>query len=374
MAVVKKFNDLLNLDDIDVLIDEVDKSRHIIVSDFPESMPQGRSSFAIEVSPFMKEGVELQMDFIDAEGASIYTEPVSDYLEGTARRVSVEIYNDTAPGIATLIIVGELEAVPEDSTIFSDSDPVPDEYEGHYNVRLTKQVLINPTSPNTQPIKFFTQPQIRVSEISIGTMQRTEVTHSLNTSQFDVEGFPTDADLLFKPYGSLDEEIGGSVLQEALEDKTTAPSKQRNVKAYTETKKLKFRKGLRKNSVGKRSGFISKRSSPAKFPYLLKTGTFFGNETFRFSTKHIGGTVTFFDHNLGNLFLDSDYYPTDALADAGLNFETPTYDTSKMPTLTNATPTPFTASIVDLVNNQTAIIDTPFTNKNKNGENIVLPI
>ena len=87
MAVVKKFNDLLNLDDIDVLIDEVDKSRHIIVSDFPESMPQGRSSFAIEVSPFMKEGVELQMDFIDAEGASIYTEPVSDYLEGTARRV-----------------------------------------------------------------------------------------------------------------------------------------------------------------------------------------------------------------------------------------------------------------------------------------------
>ena len=183
MAVIKRYNELLNLDEIDVLIDEVDKSRHIIVSDFPESMPQGRSSFAIEVSPFMKSGVELQMDFIDSEGASIYSEPVADYLEGTARRVSVEVYSDTAPGIATLIIVGELEAVPEDNTIFSDSDPVPDEYAGHYNIRLTKQVLINPTSPNTHPIKFFTQPKITVSEISIGTMQRSEVTSSISSSK-----------------------------------------------------------------------------------------------------------------------------------------------------------------------------------------------
>ena len=137
MAIVKKFNELLDLEEIDVLIDETGESRHITISDLPESVPQGRSSFLIEASPFMKPGVEIQMDFIDSEGNSIYTEPVSDYLEGTARRVFMEVYNDTASGIATLIIVGELEAVPEDNTIFSDADPVPEEYEGHYNVRLT---------------------------------------------------------------------------------------------------------------------------------------------------------------------------------------------------------------------------------------------
>ena len=71
MAVIKRFNELLNLDEIDVFIDDVDKSKHIIITDMPESLPQGRSSFAIEVSPYMRDGVELQIDFIDSEGASI---------------------------------------------------------------------------------------------------------------------------------------------------------------------------------------------------------------------------------------------------------------------------------------------------------------
>ena len=83
MAIVKRFKELLDLDEIDVLIDDVDKSKHIIISDMPESLPQGRSSFLIETSPFMRDGVELQIDFIDSEGNSIYTEPVADYLEGT---------------------------------------------------------------------------------------------------------------------------------------------------------------------------------------------------------------------------------------------------------------------------------------------------
>ena len=158
MAIVQRYNELLDLDEIDVLVDEVGTSRHLIITDLPDSLPQGKSSFLIELSPFMKDGVEIQMDFVDAEGGSIYLEPVSEYLEGTSRRVSAEIYGDTAPGIATLIVVGELEAVPEDSTIFSEADPVPEEYEGAYNVRLTKQVVINPTAVNTQTIKFFDQP------------------------------------------------------------------------------------------------------------------------------------------------------------------------------------------------------------------------
>ena len=50
MAIVKKFNKLLDLDEIDVLIDEDEKSKHIIITDMPESMPQGRSSFLIVFS------------------------------------------------------------------------------------------------------------------------------------------------------------------------------------------------------------------------------------------------------------------------------------------------------------------------------------
>ena len=45
---------------------------------------------------------------IDSAGNTIYTEPVINYLEGNLRRVSVEIYKDTAPGDATIYLVGEL--------------------------------------------------------------------------------------------------------------------------------------------------------------------------------------------------------------------------------------------------------------------------
>jgi len=367
MAIVKRFNELLDLDEIDVLIDETDKSRHIIVSDLPDSLPQGKSSFLIELSPFMKDGVEIQMDFIDNEGASIYLEPVSEYLEGTARRVSAEVYGDTAPGIATLIIVGELESVPEDTTIFSDVDPVPVEYQGAYNIRLTKQVVINPTAVNTQIIKFFDQPKINVSEIRKGTMVRSEVTGSKFTPEFNVEGTPTDSDLLFKPHGAIDNDIkqgsGG----------TASPKKQRNIKAYIESRKRKNKKGLRKNSAFKRSGLLSKTNSPATFPYQLRIGEFDGAESFRFNTAHIGGSVTFFESDLGNTFTNSNFYPSSVLSDSGI-IDTPTFDTLKEQGIINVSASMYTASIVDLINDKTAVVELPFTNKNNNGENIILPI
>ena len=41
MAIVKRFNKLLGLEKIDVLVDEKDTSRHIVITDMPESLPQG---------------------------------------------------------------------------------------------------------------------------------------------------------------------------------------------------------------------------------------------------------------------------------------------------------------------------------------------
>ena len=107
-----------------------------------------------------------------------------------------------------------------------------------------------------------------------------------------------------KPNAFEEEEAEGPAREEEApqgtlsETTTTPPSKQKNVKAYIETKKLKFKKGSRKNTAGKRSGFTSKRSSPAKFPYQLKIGSFDGTETFRFNTKHIGGEVHFHESSL----------------------------------------------------------------------------
>ena len=369
MSVVKRFNELLDLDEIDVLIDEVDKSRHIILSDIPDSLPQGRSSFLIETSPYMKQNTELQMDFIDSEGASIYTEPIADYLEGRARRVSVEVYDDTAPGIATLIIVGELIAVPDGNTIFSDAEQVPQRFQGAYNVRLTKQIVINPTAVNTQPIKFFGQPIINVTETRVGTMVRSEITGSITSSLFELEAVPTDENLLFKPYG-----VNLNPSQGLLSEGSPAsPAKQRSLKAYIESRKRKNRKGKRKNSIFKRSGLLSKTNSPPSFPYRIRPGSFNGEESFRFNTGFVGGEVHFHTSSLGNTFGSSSFYPQAALTEAGL-LETPTFDTEKEQGIVNTSASMYTASIVDLVSDRIIAVDKPFTNKNVNGEDIILPI
>ena len=48
MSIVKKFNPLKNLNQLDMLVDDFNESRHYVLTDLPESLPQGRRSFLIE--------------------------------------------------------------------------------------------------------------------------------------------------------------------------------------------------------------------------------------------------------------------------------------------------------------------------------------
>ena len=73
-----------------------------------------------------------------------------------------------------------------------ETEPVPEEFQGVYNVRLTREVIINPVAVNTQPIRFYTQPQIKVSERRLGTMERTDPAAPIVTDVFNVEGVPAD--------------------------------------------------------------------------------------------------------------------------------------------------------------------------------------
>ena len=40
MSIVKKYNKLHYLDELDVLVDDRDTSQHIVITDMPESLPQ----------------------------------------------------------------------------------------------------------------------------------------------------------------------------------------------------------------------------------------------------------------------------------------------------------------------------------------------
>ena len=129
MSVVKRFNRLLGLDTVDVFVDEVDTSRHIIITDMPESLPQGKSSFLIEVSPYMRDGIELQMDFIDSSGNSIYM-----WFTGGSPAEPVNITTDRVPALHNwkLNCMGEY-----DNPRYEDALSPPGNGPGYFSIQNT---------------------------------------------------------------------------------------------------------------------------------------------------------------------------------------------------------------------------------------------
>ena len=79
------------------------------VSEIPNPVPQGKSSFLIAGTELLKNRIEVKVEIIDSEGGVIYTEPVANYLEGNARRVSIEVYDDTPPGPAVMYILASVD-------------------------------------------------------------------------------------------------------------------------------------------------------------------------------------------------------------------------------------------------------------------------
>ena len=198
MPIVKRFNKYQGLRDIDVLVEEQGlSSRYFNVTGMPTEIPQGKSSFLVGGSSFLKNNIEIKIEMIDSAGRTVYMEPVSNYLEGGGRRVSIEVYPDTAPGTAQLYLVSELKnnykSISEGEQSFDDitdvivptpsTSDVPLEFQGVYNVRYVMPVMINTTIPNTEPILYYKQPRLTVNEIVKGFVH--ELTPS---SSYDVSG------------------------------------------------------------------------------------------------------------------------------------------------------------------------------------------
>jgi len=365
MAIVKRFNRLLGLEKIDVLVDEKDKSRHIVITNIPESLPQGKSSFLIEASPYMRKGIELQIDFIDSKGNSIYVEPVQNYLEGSSRTVSVEVYDTVAPGVATMIIVGELDRLPLDSGNYSEVEEIPKEFQGVYNVRLTKEFIINTAEINVQPIKFYTSPKLTAVEKRFGTMIREVVSGETVSSAFKVRGQSNIQQQyeIFNNPSQNDDTGEGAGVTETQENQTPPPPNGDIPGDEAEKEKLKQhakKKSIRGNSRFKRSRRIRRRNSPEDFPYFFTIG----DDEHRFTTKEVGAEIRF-------SAIDTSLYSQEDLDNNGLKVPV-SFNVVTDPDDENF-PNHYTASIAELdVTGTTAYVNTPFTKQDVEGNYRIL--
>ena len=158
MAVPKRKSEYLGLKNLDVLpIPQEDVAGYFRILECPDVLTQGKSSFLIAGSSNLKPGVDIKIELIhDDTDEVIYVEPIMGHLEGDARRVSIEVYDDVTPGPYTLYVVSELN--PENVD-------VPQDWLNIYNVRYRKSITINGMGVNTQTILFHKSPSLKVREI-----------------------------------------------------------------------------------------------------------------------------------------------------------------------------------------------------------------
>ena len=116
MAVKKRTVKLQGLSGITTFITDTE-NRYFNITDIPEELSTGRSSFKILGSSFLRENVVLKMELVDFQGRPIYMEPVFNYVEGQGIRVSIEVYDDVPEGTAELTILGEIDPAKVDFEI-----------------------------------------------------------------------------------------------------------------------------------------------------------------------------------------------------------------------------------------------------------------
>jgi hypothetical protein len=149
-----------DLDKVNVFLEDT-KNEIFVVQDLPDTFGQGRTTFKIFGSNFLKDNVPLKIEILDKSGETVYVQPVkygSVNPKLPYRYVSTEVYREiNVPGEAKLVILGEL-----DPSVIN----VPQEFQGTYNVKFSKTINIDTfTFKNTQPILFYKKPTFTAQEI-----------------------------------------------------------------------------------------------------------------------------------------------------------------------------------------------------------------
>ena len=156
-----------NLSQVEVFLEDT-RNDYFAVQDIPDTFTQGRSSFKIFGSDFLKENIKLKIEILDVAGETVYVEPIkykyrrdqNGILRPTLpfTYITVEVYRDiNTSGAAELTILGELDETQVN---------VPAEFVNRYNVRYQKTINIDTAQVfNTSPILFYKQPKINTQEL-----------------------------------------------------------------------------------------------------------------------------------------------------------------------------------------------------------------
>ncbi|MEY4333304.1 MAG: hypothetical protein RLZZ196_2047, partial [Bacteroidota bacterium] len=147
------------------VVDTNPNSTYFKITEFKDTFTGGKNGFLIEGSPHLMESTEIKIQIIDVDGNPVYYEPgngVPEYYEGLSKVVAVYVYQDTPIGSAKITVLGELKTYIDE---FGNTQLIPDEWKGVYNVKWEKEFKINRLLANEDKVRFYKRPVVNITEI-----------------------------------------------------------------------------------------------------------------------------------------------------------------------------------------------------------------
>ena len=214
-----------------------------------------------------------------------------------------------------MIIVGELDRLPLNAGNYSETTEVPEDFRGVYNVRLTREVIINSAEVNIQPIRFYSSPRLTATEKRYGTLVREEGVAQVTSSAFSVTGAPgiqEPYDIWNQPFQEFQSQGVGNLDVQEVEapdgDVKGDEAAQEQLKRYSK------KRTVRLDSRFKRSRRIRRRNSPLPYAYSFTID----DDNHEFTADEIGAEIRFSNIDT-SIYVDEDLEQNDITPPVSFN-------------------------------------------------------
>ncbi len=195
----------------DVLIEDTSvDSQYFKVSQFPEVFTGGKNGFLIAGTSALLPNSSILVEVVNSENQTIYHQAIQNYTEGASKLVSFEIYTDTKPGLYKVILLGQ-------ARYFLNGTPIPDNWNGKYNLRWSRDIIVEPRRRNVSPIRFLNPPRLILDDEQIIYIPSSS--YSIITEPIDVKLYPRFKSSLVGGYSI--EAVSGSIFSSSIESSAT---------------------------------------------------------------------------------------------------------------------------------------------------------
>ena len=154
------------------------------VSEFPTIVGGGRYLMKVKGNGAnLRTDTTIDVEIIDAAGNNIFAEVV-DYVDRfDDYYITIEIYDITPRGLATVYLVGE-------AIVDLEGNPIPEPLKREYNVRWSSTINVLPFERNTAELVFNEAPKVSITQVTTPereyvAAEETGSAYSVYTSSID---------------------------------------------------------------------------------------------------------------------------------------------------------------------------------------------